>query len=239
MQIFFVNFGTMMLKVKKPTKRLFCVLRSKTKKVFIILKKAYPNARIALNFSTNFELLVATMLSAQCTDKRVNLVTHSLFKRYRSITEWADAKIEVMQEDIHSVGFFRNKAKNIINAAIIIRDKFNGRVPESMADLISLPGIARKSANVILYNAFSKNEGIAVDTHVRRLALRLGFTQSNNPIVIEKDLMQLVLRKDWGQVNYLLVEHGRAVCRARSPLCVECGLTKYCYYNQKIKNERV
>ena len=142
-----------------------------------------------------------------------------------------------MEDDIRPVGFFRNKSKNIIAAAAIIRDKFNGNIPDNMSDLISLPGIARKSANVVLYNAFAKNEGIAVDTHVRRLAQRIGLTQSNNPLRIEKDLMRLVQRRDWGEVNNLLVAHGRRICGARNPLCAKCTINEYCEYFNKSKRK--
>ncbi len=204
--------------------------REKTAKIIEILKKEYPDAQIALKFSTDFELLVATMLSAQCTDKRVNIVTGPLFKKYRSVSDWANAKVHMLENEIRSVGFFRNKAKNIIATARIIRDKFNGHIPDNMQELVGLPGIARKTANIILYNVFSKNEGIAVDTHVRRLALRIGLTQSNNPVRIEKNLMRLVLRRDWGRFNHFLVKHGRIICIARAPLCAECSVSKYCDY---------
>ncbi len=211
--------------------------RERIAKIIKILKKEYPDARIALKFSTDFELIVATMLSAQCTDKRVNIVTRDLFKKYRSISDWANAKVHTLENDIRSVGFFRNKARNIIAVANIIKDKFKGHIPDNMQELVSLPGIARKTANIILYNAFSKNEGIAVDTHVRRLALRIGLTQSNNPVRIEKDLMSLVLRRDWGKFNDLLVKHGRIVCIARAPLCAECSVSKYCnYFKRKHRN---
>ncbi len=211
--------------------------RSKKAKLIKVLKKKYPEAKIALRFSNNFELLVATMLSAQCTDRRVNIVTDSLFQKYRFLSDWANAKVEILEQDIRSVGFFRNKAKNIIAVAIMLRDKFKGHIPENMADLVSLPGIARKSANVILYNAFSKNEGIAVDTHVRRLAQRLGLTQNNNPVKIEKDLMDLFVRRDWGAINHLLIAHGREICISRKPRCKECVINKYCEYWKNSRNE--
>lgn len=207
--------------------------RGKTRKIVEILKKEYPKAGIALRFSTDFELLVATMLSAQCTDKRVNIVTGELFNKYRSVADWANAKAHVLKSDIRSVGFFRNKSKNIIATANIIKDKFGGNIPDNMSDLVSLPGIARKTANIILYNSFSKNEGIAVDTHVRRLALRIGFTQSDNPLKIEKDLMKLVLHGDWGRINNLLIAHGREICISRKPRCEQCAIRKYCNYSQK------
>ena len=206
--------------------------RDKAVQMIKALKREYPNARISLKVLTTMDLLVSTILSAQCTDKRVNIVTRKLFKRYRTVADYANAQEKVLQELIRSVGFFRHKSKNIIQTAKIIKNKFKGKIPDNMKDLTSLPGIARKTANIIIYNAFLKNEGIAVDTHVRRIALRIGLTQSHHPMRIERDLMMLLPRRDWGQFNHLMVEHGRRVCIARVPLCAKCSLNKYCNHFQ-------
>lgn len=197
-------------------------------RVITILKETYPRARIALNFSNPLELLVATILSAQCTDKRVNIITESLFKRYRSAQDYAHADIKTFAQEIRSAGFYNAKAKNIIAACIMIVTDFSGKVPGTMAELIQLPGVARKTANVVLFNAFGKNEGIAVDTHARRLSQRLGFTRQDDPAKIEQDLMRIVDKKDWGSVTYLFIEHGRAICHARKPLCLQCCVAHLC-----------
>jgi len=205
-------------------------LKQKTKEIIKILKKIYPKAKIALNFKTPVELLVATILSAQCTDKRVNIITNYLFKKYRTISDYAHADLSQFGNEIRSAGFFHNKAKNIIAAARLINQKFYGKVPGTMEELIQLPGVARKTANIILFNYFSKQSGIAVDTHVRRISQRLGLTRWNNPEKIEIDLMLLVPQKRWGKFSYLLIEHGRKVCRARKPRCNLCFINKYCDY---------
>jgi len=210
-------------------------IRGKTEEIIRILKKEYPRAGIALSFSNHMQLLAAVILSAQCTDKRVNIITRDLFKKYRKVTDFADADIRVFEQEIRSAGFFRHKAGNIIAAAGMIRKDFRGRVPRTMEELLKLPGVARKTANIILYNAFAKNDGIAVDTHVRRLAIRMGLTKNNRPEAIENDLMKTVLRRDWGKLNDLMVEHGRRVCLARTPLCVKCAVQRQCHYFQKQK----
>lgn len=193
-----------------------------------LLKKNYPKAKIVLNYSNNWELLVAVMLSAQCTDKMVNKVTSKLFKKYKSIKEYARADIKELEQDIKSTGFYRNKAKNVKATAKIILEKFDGKIPKTMSELITLHGIARKSANVVLGNAYGVVEGIAVDTHVKRLSYRLGLTKNTNPDKIEKDLMRIVPKKDWFKLTYLLIEHGRAICKAGRPLCDQCFLNKIC-----------
>lgn len=196
-------------------------------KILELLKKEYPKAKVALDFRTPVEMLAATILSAQCTDKRVNIVTKTLFKKYRTAADYAKADIKEFENDIRSTGFYRNKAKNIINAAKIIVEKYNGKVPDTMEGLISLPGVARKTANIVLMNAYGKVEGIAVDTHVRRLSRRMGFTQNDDPVKIEQDLMRLFPKKVWGRINDLLVIHGRNVCSARNPkqdICVLKGI---------------
>lgn len=192
------------------------------------LEKAYPGARIALEFSNPLELLVAAVLSAQATDKKVNEVTRQLFRRYRTAKDYAYADPGELEQDIRATGFYHHKARSIINAARMIEERFGGQVPDSMYELLTLPGVGSKTANVILYNAFGKQEGIAVDTHVRRLSRRLGLTQSTDPDKIEQDLMTLVPRERWGQFTYLLIEHGRAVCTARKPACNKCILNDLC-----------
>ena len=192
-----------------------------------MLKKKYP-ATIALDHSSPLELLVSTILSAQCTDERVNTVTKDLFKKYRSVEDYANADTKEFEGDIRSTGFYRNKARNIINAARMIADDFGGKVPDSMENLLKLPGVARKTANIVLTNGFGKTEGIAVDTHVKRLAVRMGFTIQKDPDKIERDLMHLFPKSEWNNVNMILVWHGRRVCQARKPSCGTCTVTKYC-----------
>ncbi len=197
-------------------------------KVISILENAYPHAHIALDFQDPLELLVATILSAQCTDAQVNKVTPALFKKYKTAGDYANADLRTFEKEIHSTGFYKNKAKNIIAAAKMIADGFGGRVPGTMEDLIMLPGVARKTANIVLSNAFGKVEGIAVDTHVGRLSQRLGFSKNTDPNKIEQDLLELVPKEKWFVVNYLLVDHGRAICNAKRPLCEKCPVQKLC-----------
>lgn len=207
--------------------------KQRTLKIILLLKKEYPRARIALKSSSPLELLVATVLSAQCTDVMVNRVTERLFKKYKTIDDYAEANLKEFEQDIRSTGFYHNKAKNIINAARLIIEEFNGKVPDTMEKLITLPGVARKTANIVLFNAFNKIEGIAVDTHVRRLSQRLGLSKNEDPKKIEQDLMVLIPRDMWGEFNHLLIEHGRKICDARGPLCPECLLNKLCPYYAK------
>jgi len=197
-------------------------------KIIDILSKEYPRAKTALNFRTPLEIMVATQLSAQCTDKRVNIVTSDLFKKYRTAKDYANANIRTFEQEIRSTGFYHNKAKNIINMAKMLVSDFGGKVPDSMEQLIRLPGVARKTANVVLNNAFHKSEGIAVDTHVLRLSQRLGLSKFDDAVKVELDLMELVPRKFWGKVTYYLVDHGRAICDAKKPKCPECVISKYC-----------
>jgi endonuclease-3 len=196
--------------------------------IYKILKKQYPKAVIVLQYTNPLELLVATILSAQCTDKRVNIVTAALFKKYKTAADYAAADLSVFEMEIRSTGFYHNKAKNILAAARMIVSDFGGKVPDSMEALIRLPGVARKTANIVLYNAFGKTEGIAVDTHVRRLSGRLGLSASDNPETVEQDLMKQLDRAQWGSFTYLLVEHGRAVCDAKKPRCPACVLRSGC-----------
>ena len=193
-----------------------------------ILRKHYPATCTALHFETPLQILVATILSAQCTDVRVNMITPSLFKKYPSAQAFARARQEELEQEIRSTGFFRNKAKNIIAAAQMMCADFGGKVPDTMENLIKLPGVARKTANIVLSSGYKKAEGIAVDTHVKRLSERLGFSTKTNPEKIEQDLLTLVPKKDWLDFNYLLVNHGRAICIARKPKCLECPVQLLC-----------
>lgn len=193
-----------------------------------LLEKHYPNAQIVLKYSNNFELLVSVILSAQCTDVMVNKVTADLFKKYKSVSEYAHADQAVFEQDIRSTGFYRNKAKNIIETAKIILNRFNGQLPKTMDQLLILPGVARKTANIVLGNANGIVEGIAVDTHVRRLSQRLGLTENDDPEKIEQDLMELFPKDIWFKLTYLLIDHGRAICNAKKPKCNECFLNKIC-----------
>ena len=197
-------------------------------KIIGVLEAEYPKAKTALHYSSPLEILVATILSAQCTDKRVNIVTKSLFKKYRTVEDYAKADLAELEQDIRSTGFYRNKAKNIKNAARMLVEKFGSQVPQTMEELIELPGVARKTANIVLSNAYGVIVGIAVDTHVHRLSKRLGLTENTNPNKIEKDLMQMVPKSHWKSITNLLISHGRAVCAARKPKCDVCSLNKIC-----------
>jgi endonuclease-3 len=192
------------------------------------LNKAYPKPRTALNFSDPFQLLVATILSAQTTDVLVNKVTENLFRKYRTVKDYADASLETLQKDTGSVNFYKTKAKNIQAGAKIIVAQFNSQVPKTMNELTSLPGVARKTANIVLSNAFGIHEGIAVDTHVKRLSYRLGLTKNTDPVKIEKDLMAITPKKEWGNISHLLIFHGRKICQARKPDHQECVLSNIC-----------
>lgn len=198
-----------------------------------ILDKEYKGIGIALNFSNPFELLAATILSAQCTDERVNKVTGDLFKKYRRIEDYAEADISELEQDIYSTGFFRNKAKNIKNSAKIILSKYNGKVPQTMAELLELPGVARKTANIVMGSAFGKYEGIAVDTHVIRIANLLKLTKSEDAVKIEKDLMEAVPKKHWDKFSFIIQTLGRRVCKARRPEHSVCPLNKICPSSDK------
>ncbi len=192
------------------------------------LEKKFPGQGTALDFSNPLELLVATILSAQSTDRQINRITPTLFEKYRTARDYAEAAPEELEAEIRSSGFFRNKARHIRGAARKIVEEYGGRIPRTMEELVTLPGVARKTANIVLTNGFGVVAGIAIDTHVKRLAGRLGLSNESNPDRIERDLMALVPKKDWGRVNYLLISHGRAVCQARKPLCKECGLASLC-----------
>lgn len=207
-----------------------------TDQIIAVLNKEYKGIDIALNFSNVFELLVATILSAQCTDKRVNIVTSSLFKKYKTIEDYANADITCFEEDIKSTGFFRNKAKNIIATANIILKQYNGIVPKTMEELITLKGVARKTANIVLGSGYGISEGIAVDTHVIRLSNLIGLSKSSDPKKIEKDLMKIVPKKYWIKVSFLIQTLGRRVCKARKPDHDICPVKHLCkYYLTNVK----
>jgi len=193
-----------------------------------LLKDEYPISRTALRYETPHQMLVATILSAQCTDVRVNMVTEELFRKYKGINEFAEADLQELEQDIRSTGFYRQKAKNIKNSSIAILENFSGNVPDTMEELITLPGVARKTANVVLSSAYGITEGIAVDTHVKRLSFRLGLTRHTNPDKIEQDLMKLAPKGEWSDLSYRLILHGRAVCGARKPEHGICMLQHLC-----------
>ena len=192
------------------------------------LREAYPDAKCSLDFRNPYELLVATILSAQCTDERVNMVTPALFRRYPTPRELAGARTEELEELIRSTGFFRNKTKSLLGMATAVTEEHSGEVPSDFDDMVKLPGVGRKTANVVLGNAFGTNAGIAVDTHVRRVSGRLGLTRETDPEKIEPDLMKLVPREDWTDISHLLIYHGRAICKAPKPRCEECMLSDIC-----------
>ncbi len=196
--------------------------------IYKLLEKKYPHTKTALEYSNTLELLIATILSAQCTDKTVNNVTKILFTKYKSLKDYLNVKIADFEQDIKQTGFYHNKAKNIISALKIIDTKYNGKVPDSMDELITLPGVARKTANVVLTYAFNKIEGIVVDTHVRRLSFRIGLTKNSAPEKIEQDLMHLFSKDKWQKISELLIAHGRNICFAGNPKCNECLITNYC-----------
>ena len=203
-------------------------LKERTKKIIRTLKRAYPDARCSLNHSNAFELLIATILSAQCTDARVNIVTQDLFRKYRKPEDYLNVSEKELQEDIRTTGFFRNKTKSIQGTARALTEEYRGKVPQTMDELLELPGVARKTANVVLGNAFGIHAGVVVDTHVTRLSRRLALTSEKTAEKIEQDLIVIVPKKDWVIFPHLLIAHGRAICKARAPLCDECVVEKYC-----------
>lgn len=197
--------------------------------VFDILNDLYPNSKIQLNFSTPFELLVATILSAQCTDERVNIVTAVLFKKYKSIGDFIRADLNELEKNIYSTGFYKAKAKHIKDAACMIHDKFNDTVPDNMENLLLLPGVGRKTANVVLGHCYNI-PGIVVDTHVSRISRRLALTESKEPVKIEFDLMNLYEKNKWILLNHLFISFGRTVCESRKPKCDECRIKSFCNF---------
>jgi endonuclease-3 len=203
-------------------------LLARSKKVIALLHKAYPDPRVALDFSNPLQLLIATILSAQCTDIRVNKVTPALFKKYHNAKDFANAKQEQLEQDIRSTGFFRNKAKSIISCCKSIVEKHGGEVPRTMEELVQLGGVGRKTANCVLGGAFGIDSGVVVDTHVRRVSQRLGLTANDDPEKIDLDLMKMTPQKEWYALGNMLIWHGRKVCDARKPNCLECPLQKLC-----------
>ena len=201
-------------------------------KILHILDQTYPKAKCSLDFNNPLELLVATVLSAQCTDERVNQVTKSLFKKYRIAADYANAPREEMEDDIRSTGFFRNKAKSLKNCGAALVEKHQGEVPGSLEKLVKLPGIGRKTANVILGTAF-KIPGIVVDTHVGRITQRMGLTREQDPVKIEFDLMEIIPKDKWTTFSHQLIQHGRKICNARKPKCAQCPLLEHCDHGQE------
>ncbi len=218
----------------KPAKPKTAAERAaRVKKILATLDKMYPNATCALHHSNAWELLVATILSAQCTDKRVNEVTPGLFKKYPTIQDFASANQAELAQDIRSTGFFNNKAKSLIGAAKKIITDFHGEVPRNIDDLLTVPGAARKTANVVLGTAFGIASGIVVDTHVQRIAQRLDLTKESDPKKIEQDLMKIIPKEKWILFSHQIILHGRALCIARKPRCAECALDPLCYAQDK------
>jgi endonuclease III len=203
-------------------------LKKREREVVRRLKRAYPDATTALNHTNAFELLVATILSAQSTDERVNIVTADLFRKYRKPEDYLKVPASELEKDIHSTGFFRNKTRSIQGTAKLLLEKFGGQVPQTMDELLELPGVARKTANVVLGNAFGIKAGVVVDTHVTRLSHRLAFSQQKTAEKIELDLIEIVPRKDWVIFPHLMIYHGRKTCKARNPQCAECVVEKQC-----------
>ena len=199
----------------------------RVRKIWPILKKAYPEAKTALKFVNPLELLIATILSAQCTDVQVNAVTKDLFKKYKSPKDWVKADLKQIESDIRSTGFYHNKAFNIKGACTRIVEQFGGKVPGTMAELVELPGVGRKTANVVLGNAFG-TPAIACDTHVIRLSRRLGLSENSDPVKLEFDLAEIVPKKNWTVFSHVLILHGRNICKARKPDCENCPISKYC-----------
>jgi endonuclease-3 len=219
------------IRIQKP--KTAAERRARLKKILATLDKMYPEATCALHHHNAWELLVATILSAQCTDRRVNMVTPGLFRKYPTIRDFANAKQEELAQDIRSTGFFNNKAKSVIGAARKILSDFGGEVPREIDQLLTVPGAARKTANVVLGTAFGIASGVVVDTHVQRIARRLDLTKETDPGKIEKDLMKIVPQEKWILFSHQLIHHGRALCVARNPKCAECALAPLCYAPDK------
>jgi len=210
------------------TPKLYLEPRQRILKIIEPLEKLYPNAKTALNWSNPLELLVATILSAQTTDVQINIVTKTLFNKYKTAEDYANVDIKELEQDIHSTGFYHNKARNLKGCCQLLVNKFNGQVPRTMDELLELPGVARKTANIVLYNAYGVTAGIAVDTHVNRLSQRLGLTQQKDQNKIEQDLMAITPKEKWMPLTDLLIFHGRQVCMAKKPKCDVCVLSKIC-----------
>lgn len=212
--------------MKRP--EIYLDPKNRALKVIELLEEEHPDAEIALHYTNPLELLLATILSAQCTDERVNQVTKTLFKKYTKAEDYANADLAELEQDIRSTGFYRNKARNMKKCCQLLVEKYASQIPKSMSELLELPGVARKTANIVLANAYGVVEGVAVDTHVRRLAQRLGLTEMDDPAKIEVDLMNIVPRDKWMRVTDLLIFHGRRICVARKPKCNACVLNRIC-----------
>jgi len=212
--------------MKRP--EIYLEPKQRAAKIIEALEKQYPNAETALNYSNPLEILVATMLSAQTTDERVNIVTQKLFKKYRTPEDYANVDIKELEQDIRSTGFYHNKARNLKKCCQLLIEKYNSQVPKTMDEMLELPGVARKTANIVLYYAYGVIAGVAVDTHVRRVSQRLGLTEHDDPSKIEQDLMQITPKENWMKLTDLLIFHGRQVCTARKPKCEICILNKIC-----------
>jgi len=213
---------------KRRRARSATPLPERAREIYVRLVEHYPDAHCALDFKSPFQLLVATILSAQCTDKRVNMVTPALFRRYRTPAALAAAKPEELEEIIKSTGFFRNKTKSLLGMSNAVAERHSGKIPHTMDELVKLPGVGRKTANVVLGNAYDKNEGVVVDTHVGRVSKRLGLTRQTDPVKVEQDLMKLFPSDRWTMLSHLLIEHGRRICEARRPKCESCFLSDIC-----------
>ncbi|MBP7214073.1 MAG: endonuclease III [Candidatus Kapabacteria bacterium] len=211
--------------------------RKRMANIIAILEKEYPNAHTVLKYNTPFELLVATVLSAQCTDDRVNKVTEKLFKKYITIDDYLKVPQEELEQDIYSTGFYKSKASKIRESARILLEQYNGEMPNTMEELTKLPGVGRKTANVLLANLFN-TPGIVVDTHVIRLSNRLGFVDTDNPEKIEYELNEIVPKDQWINFTYIIIEHGRKICTARSPKCNVCSISQYCKYYAELEGEK-
>lgn len=221
-----------MKRVKKVFKRgLWMDEKKRIRKIISLMGKEYPTKKSSLKYRNPLEMLVSTILSAQCTDARVNIVTKKLFKDFRKARDYADVDVEVLEGYVKSTGFYKNKARNIKKTGKILVEEFHGKVPKDMENMLKLAGVGRKTANVVLNHAHGKVEGIAVDTHVKRISFRLGLTESKNPIIIERDLMNVLPKKDWKHFNVMGVDHGRALCKSQKPLCSKCPLNKICPKN--------
>ncbi len=211
-----------------PKPEIYLEPKARAAKILELLEKQYPNAEIALGYANPLQLLISTILSAQATDEQINAITPKLFKKYKTPEDFANADVKELEQYIKSSGFYHNKAKNIQNCCKTLVEKFRSKVPQTMNELLELPGVGRKTANIVLANAFGVVEGIAVDTHVGRLAQRLGLSEKNNPDKIEQDLMQLVPKSQWMRITDLLIWHGRRVCTAKKPNCAGCVLNQIC-----------
>jgi len=212
--------------MKKP--EVYLEPKERVAKVIEMLEKQYPDAKTALNYSNPLEMLIATMLSAQTTDAQVNSVTRNLFKKYRTAEDYAKADIKELEQDVRSTGFYHNKARNLQKCSQMLLEKYHSQVPKTMEEMLELPGVARKTANIVLNNAYGIIAGVAVDTHVRRVSQRLGLTENDDPSKIEQDLMQITPKEKWMKLTDLLIFHGRQVCFARKPKCNVCVLNKIC-----------